>query len=219
MKKFFSKRYKRHYQESKIHLFIDLAFVIIIIILIISNIILFNKSFPIKDITIGINHHANGNTRQEKKRPVINAKLTLNSDAAYYTSEGEQLGVGPWPPAVNETTSVRIFLEITPDIHRVKNLQLKARLPSKITWLGNSAVSLGQAIFYDKKSRLIIWALDSLDIKQKARASFEIEFTPTQKDFGNRIKLLENLSASAIDKITGQGISAFGNNLYSPKVE
>ena len=217
---FIHKRHKKYYQESKIHLFIDLAFVIIIIVLIISNIILFKKTFPIEDIQININRHQVDRQVEQKKEPqIINTNLILNANLVYYTPEGEQLGIGPWPPVVGETTLVRIVLNVTTNIHSVKNLQFKAKLPTKITWVGKSAVNLGQAIFYDNASGLIIWSLDNLDINQKAQASFEIEFTPKKDDLRHKIKLLENLKVSGVDKVTGQGISTTKNDLYSLEVK
>lgn len=215
---FLRQRHEKYYAESKIHLFIDLAFVMIIIILILANIILFSLEFPIESIEIKVTHPQ---VSGEATKPVEirNTNLILNSDIIYYTLEGEQLGIGPWPPVVGETTSVRVFLDLTTDIHAIKNLQFKAKLPANIIWTGKSAVNLGQAIFYDQASGLVVWTLDKLNMNEKAEASFEIKFTPASNDLGKQIKLLENLSVSAVDSVTGQGISAVGSNSYSSVVE
>jgi len=218
MKKLFSKRYKRHYQESKIHLIIDLAFVLIILILITANIILVNTNFSIDNIEIKITRpQVNGEVIEYIK--IENTDLVLNSNIVYYTSEGEQLGVGPWPPVTDEISSVRIIIDISSATHNVSDLQFLAKLPNNITWTNNSVVNTGNAIVYDNTNNLIVWNIGNWDAGQNARASFEIEFTPTQDNLGNKIKLLENLSVSGLDTITGQKVDIAGNNLFSPTIE
>jgi len=222
--KFLCNRYERYYKSSKVHLVIDAIFVILILILIGTNVYLFNKDFPVKVQPVSINRAPKviGEKVEvpiSQKPKTVNTNLILKSKVVYYTDEGEQLGIGPWPPQVNETTSVRIVSEISTDLHPVKKIQFKAKLPPEIKWTGNVAVNSGQAPVYDKEDNLIIWSFDNLSPGKKALVSFEIEFTPDKNDLDRKIKLVEDIKVLSIDVITGQVVVASNSDLYSLKVK
>jgi len=215
-------RYEKHYKESKKHLVIDIVFVVLILLLIITNVILFNKSFPVESVEIKIvRPKVEGEKIEESQMPEVvqNTNLILSSKIAYYTTEGEQLGVGPWPPVVGETSLIRVMIEVYPTSHRVSNLYFKANLPVGIRWTGNFAVETGEAMVYDETKDLISWSIGSIGDREKVSASFELELTPNEENLGQKMELLKNLSLVGFDLVTSNSVSGFSSNLYTPAVD
>ena len=222
--------YTKHYKNSKTHLLIDVSFVLLIIVLIITNIYLFTKDYPVDTQTIAhlseknsvqnVTGKQNGQVAGESdKQQIQNTNLTLAARVVYYTTEGEQLGVGPWPPQVGELSSVRVVINAHTTLHSVKKAQIRIKLADKAKYTNNSAVNLGRALKYDPAKHMVVWNLNDLSLKQKAQASFEIEFTPSKSDLDQRIKLVKAVSIFGIDAKTAQAVSAFKGSLYSLKVK
>lgn len=212
------RRYEKHYKESKKHLVIDLIFVILILLLIAGNIVLMTKSFPIENLEIKINRPQE-NDSTKVIEPISDTKLVLNSSVEYFNQDGDQLGTGPWPPVIEQTSSLRVFVSLKPGAHSVSDIVFKIQLPKNITWTDNFVVDSGNALTYDIDNNLIYWQIDQLAINQKANANFEIQITPTAQDLGNKLKLVNSISVSATDMLTKNEVSQTSGSLYSPVVE
>lgn len=216
-------RYEHHYRESKKHLVIDFIFVILILILIGLNIYLFTREFPIESIEINFNHTQVNGERDvvptSTKPEVTVTSLIFNNFAQYYSAEGEQLGVGVWPPQVGATTTLRVVWSLQTRERAVKDVNYTAQLPVGVSWNGNSVVNKGQAISYDSQNRLVSWQVENLEAGEEVRGSFEIEFVPEEKQRGGKVKLLEDIEVSAIDSLLQETVQTKGNNLYSPEVK
>jgi len=214
------RRYERHYKESKKHLAIDLIFIILILLLITANIILMTKSFPIENVQLNFNHATSDNDSTPVVEEVISdTELILNSSVVYYNADGDQLGFGAWPPSVDEITQVRIFVSIKPSMHAIKNINLKIKIPASEMWKNDFVVDTGDALIFDEANNLIYWQIDQLAEKQKAQANFVIQIEPSVEDLNNKIKLIDWISSSAIDMLTGNKVEQTLGSLYSPKVE
>ncbi len=195
-------RYDRYYKESKKHLVIDLILIAIILFLVGLNIYVFTRESPaVEDIQINIHRQTKGvSDVQEMPQKT---ELLLSAQAVYYTDEGEQVGVGVWPPQVGQTTSVRLVLKMTTNLHQINSLHLKAKLPTDVAWTGQTAVNAGEALAFDEKERAVIWSLDKLAPWQKAEVNFEVRFTPMES---KTMKLLDKIVVSGIDAIMGEGV-------------
>ncbi|MDD5567292.1 MAG: hypothetical protein PHH01_03810 [Patescibacteria group bacterium] len=118
-------------------------------------------------------------------------ELEFAAEAHYYGSSGAQFGYGPLPPKVGQTTGYRIFWVIRNNNQEYSNLVIKAVLPEAIDWGGNSTVSFGQNISYDKASRIISWTVGTLPANETTiSASFELALKPNQTDIGKYVTLL-----------------------------
>ncbi|MFC1622481.1 hypothetical protein ACFL1Y_00605 [Patescibacteria group bacterium] len=214
------KRYEKHYKESKKHLAIDLIFIILILLLIASNIILITKSFPIENVEIKINHQEKStNNEVVFTEPVVDTNLILNSSVAYYNNDGDQLGSGPWPPIVEEISTLRVFVSLKPDVHSASNIVLKIQLPTGVVWTDNFVVDTGNALTYDSANNLIYWQIDQLVINQSASANFALQINPKANDLAKKLKLVDWISVSATDMLTKNIINQTLGSLFSPIVE
>jgi len=217
----FKRRYEKHYKISKKHLIIDLIFVILILLLIIINAYLLTQKFFMPEFSI---------TFRQKQAPVqqektnfslekIFPKLSLKTEALYFNVEGDQLGLGAWPPKINALTNLAINVKIKAESGSWKKTKFQAKLPNNITWAKNSSINKGSAIVYEISKNMIIWNIDTLDFEEEAEAVFNLEFMPSDEYLNKKILLLESVSAIGLNQETEREFEVSVKNLYSPIVQ
>ena len=141
----------------------------------------------------------------ERKIIKVSPDLNLNAKLYYFTSGGDQIGYGPLPPVVGESTSYWISIRLWSSFGEVKNLELKTDL-GKNTRLVDYNASLGSVIISDD----IVWSLNSYNTswqyQPQPRLNLHIEITPSADQMESNVLLLENLTASAISLINNSVI-------------
>lgn len=150
----------------------------------------------------------------------------LQSDARiealtrYYGSGGEQIGRGPLPPVVGETTKYWVFIHVANQLHPLANARVQASLPAGVDWTGRYTLTAGDLMSYDATTRRVVWNLGNIaDYKtdfsgQSLSAGFELAVTPGQGDVGKPLLLLNNIELQARDQVTGSII-----NTVAPAVD
>lgn len=134
----------------------------------------------------------------------LSTDLRFKIETVYYTEDGEQLGRGPLPPRVGETTKYRLVAQIFNASNDVENPTFSAVVPEGVTFTGQQSVSIGASQKYNPTTRTITWSHRSLPAYSQTTLSFEMAITPTDKQIGRIIKLLENIKFSATDSYTGK---------------
>ena len=235
-KKRWDKHYHSENKNRYWHLVIDSALAIILIGLIVTNIYISNNYGSVLGIQheVIINEIENENnsnatntdndnndvatstedkitdpTQEEKPEPTKpkTTNIELKSFARYYTSEGEQLGIGPIPPVVGEPTNYWIFISIGNFNHDLENVEISATLPSNVSSTGDSSVTWGNNI--EIVENKISWELGDLKIENEEliAAAFEVEIIPTDDQIGSATNLLEDISITATDLVTKKEIT------------
>jgi hypothetical protein len=143
----------------------------------------------------------------------LTASTRLTAHAAYYTPDGDQLGVGPLPPRVGEATQYWISLKPEAIGKSVKDAAVTAKLPLGVTWTGRASATAGLAPEYDQATRRLHWNLGELEPSTQAVASFEVSLTPSQQDVGQVMKLLTDIRLSARDVATEIGLDKTADGL------
>ncbi len=143
----------------------------------------------------------------------ISTELGLDAAAIYYTKVGDQLGVGPLPPKVGETTKYRVFLTVSTTTSGVRNTIVEATLPPNVTWTGKSSVTAGTAMDYLPTSRVIRWNLGDIPAFANGDAasiggSFEVALLPTAADVETSPALIKNIKVTGRDKATNYALHA-----------
>lgn len=146
--------------------------------------------------------------------------MTLQSDARvqavarYFGSSGEQIGRGPLPPAVGETTKYWVFLHVANQINPLTAASVEALLPAGIDWTGRYTLTAGELVRYDATTRRVSWILgDVADYKndftgETLSAGFEVAVTPGKEDVGQTMVLLGQAELQARDTAAGIVINA-----------
>lgn len=143
----------------------------------------------------------------------INSDLNFSALSRFYDTEGNELGTGTIPPTVDETTSYRIELVITNNLHNLDEVEVSATLPLNVSWTGRHNSDMGELTFHPE-SRVVRWYVSNLPVSiSELEASFEVSITPDQNDVGTFVKLVNPISVTATDTVTEEKISVSAGEL------
>jgi len=143
------------------------------------------------------------------------SRLKIKSGAYYYSSQGDQLGVGPLPPQVGMATNYWIFWELNNRGNDLSNFTLSADLPAGVIWSGKKTMSAGTLRYNDSTGR-VVWSLDQITKEASSGdyyLGFEVSLFPEAKDLGQLMILAKNLNYQALDSFVGADISGSLNDL------
>lgn len=121
--------------------------------------------------------------------------LEVKSNAYFYDPQGDQLGVGPWPPVVGIQTNVWIFWEASNSDENLKDFKMSARLPKGVIYTDNKSLLAG-TLHYNRFSRRIVWTVDEIKEGEAYRASFEVGVIPKTNDAGKVLNLVTDINCS-----------------------
>ncbi|MFA6603577.1 MAG: hypothetical protein WCT10_01890 [Patescibacteria group bacterium] len=143
----------------------------------------------------------------------ITTKLAIDASAIYYSKDGDQLGIGPLPPQVGETTKYWVFIQITNTTNTVKEALLETWLPENVGWTGRYSVTAGASMAHLPTNGRILWEIGDIPANAssagtKVGASFEVELTPTKADAGTAPLLLKEVMLSGVDAVTQTKVRA-----------
>ncbi len=131
--------------------------------------------------------------------------LTLTTQTRYFTPEGDQLGRGPLPPEVGESTKYWIFVELFNTINSVEDNKLTISLPSGITFTGKQSVTLGSPLAGNGQT--LTWEMREIPPGTKTGWYFEVEAIPNNTMTGKNITLVKNISFSGSDAVVSKDFS------------
>ncbi len=141
----------------------------------------------------------------------LTSPLVLESFGRYWTASGDQLGRGPIPPIVDETTKYWIFWNISGTTNGLEGLFIEADLGPGVELTGRQSVSVGTSI--ESVNGAVRWSVSSVDPTMPpgstvVAAAFEVAITPSADQVGSIATLLERAYVSASDTWTGATIQS-----------
>lgn len=117
----------------------------------------------------------------------------------YFSEEGAPLGSGPLPPTVGKTTTYRIYWTVQKSLHEVRDLTIRAALPTIAAWTGKMEGATG-AFVYDEKTRIVTWNVGRVpENTRELEGWFEVALTPQAIDVGRFASLLGETSFQGMD--------------------
>ena len=140
----------------------------------------------------------------------INTKLAI-SQRGYFNKEPFK-NYGPLPPQVGNTTTYTIFWQAKNFYNDVKNLKVKANLPSQVRLTGE--ISSKEAKFsFDPQSREIVWEIGELAAGKGISGpgpeiSFQVALTPDSTQRGQIPELISQVKIIGEDIWTGERVEA-----------
>lgn len=150
-----------------------------------------------------------------KIRLVLDSNINIGGKALYYFDDGTPIGEGPIPFRVGKPTKLKVFWDLSNDIHEMENVSVSASLPDYVKFTGDKYVTAGD-ISFDESTRKVTWAINRLpEAIKESHASFTIEVTPQAADAGKIIKLTGNTTLSAKDVVTNNIIIKTKNIITS----
>lgn len=159
--------------------------------------------FSIGSSTIKNNADTQSNTIINK----VNSDLKLKEQVRYFDADNIAVGSGPLPPKVGETTSFKIYWQITNNLHELSNLKVAVKLPDYVKWAGKNRATVG-SLQYDQSVNTVIWDIGKLPINAfEVNGEFNISITPAEEDRNKIIVLLPGTKIDALDNETNSQIS------------
>ncbi|HLD20838.1 MAG TPA: hypothetical protein VJB64_01960 [Patescibacteria group bacterium] len=149
-------------------------------------------------------------TRTLEATPIVitlNSDVSVNAQARYYSDSGTAIGSGPIPPQVGQTTSYRVYWNVSNSLHTIENVRMSATLPQDVAWLESTDTDIG-TVSYNATTRQITWTIPKLLAElAHAGAWFEIAISPDSDDVGRFMKLTSTTSFEARDSTTNESLS------------
>lgn len=129
----------------------------------------------------------------------IVGELRVAASARYFTPEGDQVGRGPLPPRVGQTTKYWVTWDLQNILRNVDQVTVRAALPDGVEWTERMAVTDGEAPTFDATSRTVTWTIGK--INRAMSASFELALTPSAEQAGSFAPLLGETTARGADDL------------------
>lgn len=143
----------------------------------------------------------------DKRYIKVRPHLNLSAQLYYFTPGGDQIGYGPLPPIIGESTSYWVSIRLWPSFGEIENLVLNTDLGNSVDMINYNS-SLGSVSGDDK----LTWVIDSYDATlpydPQPRLNIELEVTPTTSQLNTRIILLKNINVTAKSLVSNELISA-----------
>lgn len=137
----------------------------------------------------------------------INSDLDLSEQVRYFNDDNIAVGSGPLPPKVGQITGLKVYWNLTNNLHELSDLQISVTLPANVRWDNKNRASIG-TIIYDPISNKVVWQIGRLPVSVfKADAEFNINVTPAEADRNKIMVILPGTSLVARDSETGSLIS------------
>lgn len=132
----------------------------------------------------------------------LTTELDLSSSVRYYSGDGDQLGRGPLPPAVGQTTKYWVFVQLNNTTNPIKDASLEISLNSNATFTGKQSVTIGPSLNHNKGT--IVWNFRELPPHSQTGWYFEVATTPIVQQVGQNINLVNSIKFTGTDKTTGK---------------
>ena len=116
---------------------------------------------------------------------------------------------GPIPPQVGQTTSYTIIWQAKNYYSLVKDVKIKALLPSGVELTGKIFPEEEISKFsFDSQSREIVWSVGDLDRRKEKSIAFQVAFTPQEFDRGQTPEIISEAKIIGEDSWTGKILEA-----------
>lgn len=143
------------------------------------------------------------------RRIKINSNLILTSDLGY--TIGSFPNTGPVPPRAEQETTYTVFWSVANTSNDIKNVRVSGKLPSYVTWFGQTN-PVDANILFNPVSGELIWNVGDVPAgtgytSQAKEFSFKIGFVPSLGQVGETPSLIVDQRIEGLDIFTGQTLS------------
>ena len=136
----------------------------------------------------------------------INSDLGFKEQVRYFDENNMPVGDGPLPPTVGQTTTFKVYWNLTNNLHDLNDAVVQTVLPDGVQWSANNRTSVG-TISYDGSTKTVTWQIGRLPITVfEASAEFNIGLTPTQDQQNKIVVLVSGSKVTATDTNTGASL-------------
>lgn len=146
-------------------------------------------------------------TTSKKITHNLSSDMKLGAQVRYYDADSAPLGSGPITPKPDQTSTYNVKVDLTNNLHDVKDIRVTATLAKGVTWANNERHSTGD-IAYTPGINKVSWVISRLPKTAKdTSANFNVSIKPTIDDAGKVLLLISDITLNAIDIETGAEIN------------
>jgi len=136
----------------------------------------------------------------------INSDLGFKEQVRYFDENNMPVGDGPLPPTVGQTTTFKVYWNLTNNLHDLNDAVVQTVLPDGVQWSANNRTSVG-TLSYDGSTKTVTWQIGRLPITVfEASAEFNIGLTPTELQRNKIVVLVSGSKVTATDTNTGASL-------------
>jgi hypothetical protein len=139
--------------------------------------------------------------RQINITPHLNSVVNLY----YFTPGGDQVGYGPLPPVVGESTSYWISIRLWPSFGEIKDIELQVLLGDGVKLLDYNT-SLGSVSSGDGVTWMIGDYNSAWNYQPQPRLNLHVEISPNFEQLNKSVVLLDSIKAKATNLATDRDI-------------
>lgn len=144
------------------------------------------------------------------KKIQIASDLQIAAQGLYYANP---FGTsGPMPPqASNETTYALVFT-VTNTTSKITGAKLTAHMPPYVRWVGIYSPS-SEKVSFDQRESTVTWDLGDIEPGvglngvEPRQSAIAIGFTPSTGQIGQSPSLLQNITLTGTDSVTGETVT------------
>jgi hypothetical protein len=145
---------------------------------------------------------SDGNAVGHAVRAPLTTAFELTVAARYFASTGDQIGVGPLPPQVGQSTKFWIQVALKPTSGDLSSVRVHVPLGKNVRVTGRDALPDGGS--FSEADGALVWVAPYLPANgQGITASFEVELIPDASQQGTVPQLVGEADASGLDQRTG----------------
>lgn len=142
------------------------------------------------------------------------SEVGFRSEARYYTEAGDQVGRGPLPPLIGQTTKYWIYSTVSNTTNPLRDTMLKFQLEKGVTFTGKQSVTIGPELIYDSKTNTVTWNYKyGLPENSESGFYFEVSINPNPEQLGQPLTLIKEAGFSAVDDIVNKEYNLSVTNL------
>jgi uncharacterized repeat protein (TIGR01451 family) len=136
----------------------------------------------------------------------INSDLGFKEQVRYFDENNMPVGAGPLPPAVGQTTTFKVYWNLTNNLHDLNDAVVQTVLPDGVQWSAGNRTSVG-TLTYNDTAKTVTWQIGRLPITVfEASAEFNIGLTPTDAQRNKIVVLVSGSKVTATDTNTGSSL-------------
>lgn len=137
----------------------------------------------------------------------ITTPFEISASARYFAASGDQLGVGPLPPRIDQTTKYWVSIKLSPTQSDISNFTVSIKLPSNVSLTGREALPSGGTLKAEDDAA--VWTVPYLAASASgAELDFEIELLPSELDAGKLATLIKSVEASGKEIKSGLSLES-----------
>ncbi|MDD4901897.1 MAG: hypothetical protein PHE24_02060 [Patescibacteria group bacterium] len=138
---------------------------------------------------------------------IINSDLGFKEQVRYFDENNLPVGDGPLPPTVGQTTTFKVYWNLTNNLHDLNEVGVETVLPNGVEWSARNRTSVG-SLTYDNSTKKVTWLIGRLPITVfQASAEFDVSLTPAEDQRNKIIVLISGSKVTATDANTGAPLS------------